>query len=305
MGKSERVISMGYAEKFVDMFPVKVKPYLKIMRLHDPTLNVMVFWPTAWSIELSRTTRHWPDGYLLLVFVMESFILHGAGLILNDMFDRSIDVKVKRTQSRPLVTGELTYKQAACLLVFSLSVGIALLLQFKRQCLWLLVACSICSSVYPISKKFIYFPEIVLGVSCSFSVLIGWIASIGELDWRASPLYISGVLYWTVSYTIYNCQDKRTDIKIGVKSATLKFGNQTGTWLWGFSCMFLTTLAISGYMCQQTWPYYLFLLISGAVIAHKLSSVDLDDPASCYEHYSFSVVGLTVLWGIMAGNLIK
>ncbi|XP_060566956.1 4-hydroxybenzoate polyprenyltransferase, mitochondrial-like isoform X2 [Ruditapes philippinarum] len=81
---------MSLAMAFVDMFPEQMKPYLKIIRMHDPTLNVMVFWPTAWCIELSNTSNL-PNVYLLTLFFLESFILHGAGLILNDIFDRSID----------------------------------------------------------------------------------------------------------------------------------------------------------------------------------------------------------------------
>ncbi|XP_060566955.1 4-hydroxybenzoate octaprenyltransferase-like isoform X1 [Ruditapes philippinarum] len=153
---------MSLAMAFVDMFPEQMKPYLKIIRMHDPTLNVMVFWPTAWCIELSNTSNL-PNVYLLTLFFLESFILHGAGLILNDIFDRSIDRQVKRTQGRPLLTGELSLTKAKCYLAILLSIGISLLLQFNYICLWLLTMCAVSSTIYPVSKRFMHFPEIVLG----------------------------------------------------------------------------------------------------------------------------------------------
>lgn len=248
-----------------------------------------MFWPCSWSIALSASPGCLPDLTMLALFGAGSVIMRGAGCTINDMWDKDIDAKVQRTSTRPLVTKELTNLDAWFFLGAQLGIGLLILLELNWNSI-LLGASSlgvfiifhgkfslmICFAglviVYPLMKRITNWPQFVLGMTFNWGALLGYSAVHGEVLWTAClPLYISGIC-WTVIYdTIYAHQDKVDDLIIGVKSTALTFGKDTKKWLTGFSGMMLSSLVVSGLVCDLSWPYYASTSIIAAHIAHQVS----------------------------------
>ena len=160
---------------------------------------------------------------------------------------------------------------------------------------------------YPLMKRVTYWPQLVLGFTFNWGALLGWSAVHGTCDWSVClPLYIAGVS-WTLIYdTIYAHQDKYDDVIVGVKSTALKFGNDTKYWLSGFTSAMLSSLILSGVMCDQTLPFYVSIGGIGTHIIHQIATVNLDDKEDCAKKFiSNRRVGLILFIGTLLGTLYK
>ncbi|XP_045166286.1 4-hydroxybenzoate polyprenyltransferase, mitochondrial-like isoform X1 [Mercenaria mercenaria] len=301
----QRAVSLS-TKKILEASPPKIQPYLRLLRFDKPIGTYLLFWPCTWSIGLAAQAGHLPNLYLLALFGLGSFVMRGSGCIINDMWDKEIDKKVERTKTRPLASGELTPFQALVFLGGNLSVALAILLQLNWYSVFLGSASMVLVIAYPLAKRYTYWPQVVLGLTFNYGAMLGWCAVKGELDWPILPLY-AGCLLWTLVYdTIYAHQDKYDDLLIGVKSTALKLGDQTKIWLTGFSSMMIGCLALTGQMCDQTWPYYTALTITGAHLAHQLYTVDLDNPDDCLKKFkSNTQLGAILFLGIVMGTLLK
>ncbi|XP_060584093.1 4-hydroxybenzoate polyprenyltransferase, mitochondrial-like [Ruditapes philippinarum] len=300
-----RPVSFG-TKAILDASPPKVQPYLRLLRFDKPIGTYLLFWPCTWSIGLAAQAGHLPDLYLLALFGLGSLIMRGSGCIINDMWDRDIDKKVERTKTRPLASGELTPFQALVFLGGNLSLALAILLQLNWNSVFLGAASMILVIAYPLAKRYTYWPQVVLGVTLNWGVLIAWSALKGSLEWPVLPLYTACVVYTMFYDTIYSHQDKYDDMLIGVKSTALKFGDQTKIWLTGFSSMMIGCLTLTGHMCDQTWPYYTAVALTGTHLAHQLYTVDLNNPEDCLKKFkSNTQLGAVLFIGIVMGTLLK
>ncbi|XP_060562122.1 4-hydroxybenzoate polyprenyltransferase, mitochondrial-like isoform X2 [Ruditapes philippinarum] len=300
-----RPVSFG-TKAILDASPPKVQPYLRLLRFDKPIGTYLLFWPCTWSIGLAAQAGHLPDLYLLALFGLGSLIMRGSGCIINDMWDRDIDKKVERTKTRPLASGELTPFQALVFLGGNLSLALAILLQLNWNSVFLGAASMILVIAYPLAKRYTYWPQVVLGVTLNWGVLIAWSALKGSLEWPVLPLYTACVVYTMFYDTIYSHQDKYDDMLIGVKSTALKFGDQTKIWLTGFSSMMIGCLTLTGHMCGQTWPYYTAVALTGTHLAHQLYTVDLNNPEDCLKKFkSNTQLGAVLFIGIVMGTLLK
>lgn len=305
-GSSIQDRSISYTQKILEATSPRIQPYLRLLRFDKPIGTYLLFWPCTWSIGLAAQAGHLPDLYMLALFGLGSFVMRGSGCIINDMWDRDIDCKVERTRARPLASGELSPFQALVFLGGNLSIALTILLQLNWYSVFLGAASMILVVLYPLAKRYTYWPQVVLGVTLSWGVLVAWSALRGSLELPVVPLYTACVLYTMFYDTIYSHQDKYDDMLIGVKSTALKFGDQTKVWLTGFSSVMIGCLALTGQMCDQTWPYYIALTATGAHLAHQLFTVDLNNPDDCLKKFkSNTQLGAILFLGIVLGNLLK
>lgn len=244
---------------------------------------------------------------MLAVFGAGAFVMRGAGCTINDMWDRSIDAKVHRTKSRPLVSGELTPKDAFVFLGAQLGVGLLVLTQLNWYSIVLGASSLGIVIAYPLMKRITHWPQFVLGLAFNWGCLLGWSATQGACDWAAClPLYAAGIS-WTIIYdTIYAHQDKVDDVLLGLKSTAIRFGADTKLWLSGFTGLMLSGLTVSGLMCDQTWPYYVSVGLVGAHIVRQVASLNMDNATDCAQKFiSNHQVGLLLFLGIVLGTLLK
>lgn len=233
--------------------------------------------------------------------------MRGAGCTINDMWDRDIDAKVWRTKDRPITSGQLTMFDALVFLGGQLGLGLLILLQLNWYSVLLGAASMSLVVLYPVAKRFTYWPQAVLGLAFNWGALIGWSAVQGQCNWAVClPLSVACVS-WTLIYdTIYAHQDKFDDIVLGIKSTALKFGDRTKYWLTGFATTMTSGLLATGLMCDQTWPYYTSVALIAAHLARQVVTLDIDNPDDCAKKFvSNRRVGMILFLGIVLGTYLK
>ncbi|RZC54513.1 hypothetical protein C5167_013369 [Papaver somniferum] len=264
IGKEEEVVC-NLSTSWIDLhLPKAVRPYAHLARLHKLS-------PT-WSITLASPSSKLLDIKMLVLFGIGSLFLRSVACVINDILDRDIDAKVERTKSRPLASGFLTPYQGLNFLVL-LYLGFLLQLNNRR------VTTAAINLLLSPHKE---------------ANILGWAAIEGSLNYVISlPLYVSGV-FWTLVYdTIYAHQDKEDDLRVGVKSTAILFGDQTKVWITGFGIASIITLWLSGYNASIGWPFYVSLIAASAQLAWQIWTVDLSNPADCSKKQNTLKDGLT------------
>jgi 4-hydroxybenzoate polyprenyltransferase len=197
-------------------------PYGQLMRLNRPIGALLLLWPTLWGLWLAA--RGMPKWHLILIFTAGVFVMRAAGCVINDYADRNIDGHVERTRNRPLATGAISDKKALTLFIILVAVAFALVLMTNKLTIELSVGALILAIIYPFMKRYTHMPQIVLGAAFAWSVPMAYTAQTGELSPDIWLVYVT-VVIWTVVYdTFYAMVDRNDDIKIGVKSTAILFG---------------------------------------------------------------------------------
>lgn len=199
----------------------KVKLLIQLGRYNYPTGAFLLMWPCFWGVlyELQLTEQVIST---LLLFFFGSFVMRGAGCCINDIFDKNIDKSVKRTKNRPLASEKLKVSEALIFVFFQLFIGLLIVLQFDFKVILFSFYIIPLVIIYPLFKRFTYFPQIILGIIFNWGILVGYLTQNFYLNPSVICLYLGG-LFLTVAYdTIYGFQDLKDDRKIGVKSLSLK-----------------------------------------------------------------------------------
>ena len=246
----------------------------------------------------------WPDWTLLGLFAAGAVVMRSAGCIVNDIVDRRIDARVERTRDRPLASGTITLRGALVFLGLLLAAGLIVLLQFNRAAIITGIASLGLVVIYPFMKRVTYWPQLFLGLTFSWGALVGWVAVRGALSVEPLVLYLAAVA-WTIGYdTIYAHQDKTDDVRVGVKSTALAFGERTKPLTGLFYAVFVAGTALACHLAGTGWPFLVVLAIAAADLARQLVTVDLDDPGSCHRAFvANNRIGLLVFAGIVLGRV--
>ena len=196
--------------------------YLRLARLDRPIGWLLLLWPTLWAVWIAgHGAPAWP---IVAVFMAGAIVTRAAGCVVNDYFDRDFDRHVERTRKRPLATGEISVRGA---LVFALCLGLlalALVLTLNPLAQWFAVAGALIAVTYPLFKRFTHFPQLYLGLAFSWGIPMAFAAQQDTVPSLAWILFLANLL-WTVAYdTMYAMADRPDDIKIGVKSTAIWFG---------------------------------------------------------------------------------
>ncbi|KAI7895577.1 4-hydroxybenzoate polyprenyl transferase [Mucor mucedo] len=295
--KEERTIYNNW----LDHLPAKIAPYAFLTRIDKPIGTWLLFWPCAWGISMASYSTGGSmmnTAAMIGLFGTGALIMRGAGCTINDLWDRDIDDKVERTKIRPITSGVISPKQAIGFLGLQLTAGLGILTQLNTYSILLGAASLSLVVTYPLMKRVTYWPQTVLGLAFNWGALLGWSAMTGSLDLTvAGPLYLGGVC-WTLVYdTIYAHQDKKDDIKAGVKSTALRFGEKTPQWLAGFSSGFVGLTALAGFMNDQGLPFYaISVLGTAAHLMWQLKTVNYNDPSSCWAKFKSNTWTGGILW---------
>lgn len=262
--------------------PEKVQPYALLMRLDRPIGWWLLLLPGWWSIVLASGgvahmgAREW---WIFLLFFMGAVVMRGAGCVVNDLWDRKLDMQVERTQLRPLASGAVGVKQAIVFLAVLSFLGLLILLQMNVLTIILGFLSIPLILIYPFMKRITWWPQVFLGLTFNFGALMGWAAVTGTIGLPAILLYAGGIL-WTLGYdTIYAHQDKSDDMMAGIKSTALLLGEESRKMV--AVCytialvLFFTALVLSG----QHW-LSLLIVFPAIHAAWQVLMWDMQDPAS-------------------------
>ncbi|GMT18205.1 hypothetical protein PFISCL1PPCAC_9502, partial [Pristionchus fissidentatus] len=295
------------AAELVARAPVPAQKYLRLMRADKPTGTMLLYWPAAWSLALAAPAGGAPSLQLLTLFAAGAFAMRSAGCVINDLWDKDYDRQVERTRTRPLASGEVSTPQAIGLLAGLLSGSLAILCTLNTQSI--LVGASSMALVvgYPLAKRYTNWPQIVLGATLNWGVLIAWTHLMPiEQWWKVLPLYFATCLHTFIYDTIYAHQDKRDDARVGVRSTALHLGERTRGVLGGCSAAILASLSLAGLATDQTWPFYAAAAATCAHVGWQATTVRTDDPDDCWDKFrSNTWLGALLLAGIITGNFMK
>lgn len=210
------IITRGW----VGHMPRPVRPYLYLMRLDRPIGTWLLLLPGLWAILLAGGIEEWRT---MILFAIGALVMRGAGCVVNDLWDRDLDGHVERTQTRPIPSGDVTIPQAFLFLFFLLCLGFSVLLQMNLLTIAIGVTSLLFIALYPLMKRWTWWPQAFLGLTFNFGALMGWAAVTGDVPWQAWVLYASG-FFWTLGYdTIYAMQDREDDALVGIKSTARLF----------------------------------------------------------------------------------
>jgi len=294
-------------QSLVNKSPENIQAYLKLMRLHAPIGFLLCYWPAAWGVCLATSAGMFPEWSMLALILTGAVTVRGAGCTINDMIDRKTDAQVERTKNRPLATGQVSMFDALVFLGGQLGVGLLVLMQLNSYSILLGMAAIVPIALYPFAKYVFSWPQLMLGLTFNWGALIGWSAIAGSCDWLACvPLYLA-CISWTLFYdTIYALQDKRDDVKIGVKSTAVTFGSSTPRMLGVFTASMMAGLCTAGAVTDQTLPYYLSLALAGGHMVRQILTLEPENSSDCGEKFKANNrVGLIICAGIIAGTLGK
>ena len=269
---------------WVDTFaPLPIRPYLRLARADRPIGSWLLLLPCWWSAGLAAIAagQPLPNPWHLALFFVGAFVMRGAGCTWNDILDRDLDAKVARTRSRPIPSGQVSVTAAAAFLAVQALIGLVVLLQFNRFTILLGIASLGIVAIYPLMKRIVWWPQIVLGLAFSWGALMGWAAWFGRLDAPAYLLY-AGAIAWVIGYdTIYAHQDREDDALVGVKSTALLFGRRTKPMLALFYGLAVILIGGAGAAAGAGLLFWVGLLAFAAHLAWQIARLDTADPDLC------------------------
>jgi 4-hydroxybenzoate polyprenyltransferase len=279
-------------------FKQKLRLYAELIRFDKPIGVYLLLWPTLWALAIAGEGA--PDPWVLLVFVVGVFLMRSAGCAINDYADRDIDRHVVRTKDRPLTSGRISEKEV--LLVFA-ALGLLaflLVLSLNQFTIWLSIGGLLLAVSYPFMKRLHYLPQVHLGAAFGWAVPMAFAAQTGSLPKQAWLLYVA-TLVWTVAYdTMYSMVDREDDLKIGIKSTAILFGEYDRAIIGLFQGLFILTLWLTGRELGFSAIYFYALGLAILLLSYEQFLIVYRVPENCFRAFLHNHwVGAIVFFGIM------
>ncbi len=272
--------------------------YAQLIRFEKPIGFYLLLWPVLWALAIAANGA--PDGWILFVFVFGSFLMRSAGCAINDYADRDIDLKVARTRERPLTSGKITSREALTVFAVLSLLAFSLVLTLNRFTILLSFVGILLAASYPYMKRLHYLPQMHLGAAFGWAVPMVFAAQTGGLPKQAWLLYVVALL-WAVAYdTMYSMVDREDDLKLGVKSTAILFGEYDRLMVAIFQVLFLAALFLIGLDLEFSAFYYLGLLIASLLLGYQQFLIADRAPAHCFIAFlNNHWVGAVVFAGII------
>ena len=281
----------------------QVKLFIELTRLTKPIGFMLLFWPCAWGLTLAYDFSNSLNEYFfyLILFFLGSVLMRSAGCIVNDILDKEFDAKVFRTKNRPIASGKISiklglfYTAILCLLAF------LVLINFNFFTILLALGSMPLAFTYPLMKRFTYWPQLFLGVTFNYGLILGWTAVKGDLE-IVPILFYFGAIFWTLGYdTIYGFQDIQDDEIIGLKSTAIKFKGDAKKFLFICYSLLIILFTMGGYYMNLNSSYYILGIIPLIhLFFYQMKNFNHADPSSCLSVFkSNNIFGLIVLLNIL------
>ena len=277
--------------------------FIELTRLKKPIGFMLLFWPCAWGLTLAFNFEKNIDLYIfyLILFFLGSILMRSAGCIVNDIFDKDFDQKVLRTKNRPLASGKISIKLAVIYSCILCLMALLVLLNFNYFTIILALGSMPLAFTYPLMKRFTYWPQLFLGVTFNYGLILGWTAIHGKIDLIPIVLYL-GAIFWTLGYdTIYGLQDVKDDEIIGLKSTSLKFKKNYKEFVFVCYSIFLICLIFSGYLIKLNLISLIFLILLFIyALFFEIKKVDINNSSSCLKAFKLNnfmgLIIFLILW---------
>jgi len=282
-----------------------LKIFINLARLNKPIGIMLLFWPCAWGLAYAHSIEQNLNQFLyyLFLFFLGSVLMRSAGCIVNDIVDTDIDKKVHRTKNRPLASGLISLKLALAYTAILCTLAFLILIQFNLLTIILGFASMILAFTYPFMKRITYWPQLFLGLTFNWGIVMAWTAMTNDVSAEIIILYIAAI-FWTLGYdTIYGIQDIVDDEIIGMKSTSIKFKKNIK--LFVSFCYFLSTFLLI-YLFNNKFGLNIFTLLVTIFIfslMYQIIKFKKNYPKTCLQAFKINnFSGLFLFLGIFLIN---
>jgi 4-hydroxybenzoate polyprenyltransferase len=294
---TQRVANSDFATRTLPPMLTTIGNYAELMRLHKPIGIFLLLWPTLWALWLASYGR--PSEQVFVVFVLGVILTRSAGCVINDYADRDFDARVQRTKDRPLATKKLEPGEALIVFAALSLFAVSLVSTLNRTTQWLALAGAVMIVSYPFFKRFFVLPQAYLGAAFSWSIPMAYAAQTGSVPRLAWLLFIANIL-WTTAYdTMYAMVDREDDLKIGLKSSAILFGDADCAMIGLMQAMTLFALLLVGLDMQLGFWYYLGLGGAASFALYQQVLIRDREPQACLRAFlNNNYFGMSIFAGI-------
>ena len=286
----------------------KINLFIELTRLKKPIGFMLLFWPCAWGLTLGYDFSKNINLYIfyLILFFLGSILMRSAGCIVNDITDKEFDKKVERTKNRPIASGKVSikvslfYTSILCILAF------LVLINFNWFTIFLAIGSMPLAFTYPLMKRYTYWPQLFLGITFNYGLILGWTSINENLGIIPIILYM-GAIFWTLGYdTIYGFQDIKDDEIIGIKSTSIKFKNNSNIFIFLCYSILFISLIILGVLMNFSKLYFLSLIIPFIhLFFFQIKNLEIKNSMNCLKLFkSNNALGLIILINIAIGKIL-
>ncbi|PSJ17945.1 4-hydroxybenzoate octaprenyltransferase [Nitrosomonas supralitoralis] len=281
----------------------RIKTYAQLMRLDKPIGILLLLWPMLWGLWFAA--KGLPDWHILLIFVLGTVLMRSAGCVINDFADREIDPHVERTKNRPMAAGRVSSKEALLLATGLSLCAFLLVLPLNQLTILLSVPALFLAGTYPFTKRFFSMPQAYLGIAFSFGIPMAFAAQTDSLPPVTGILMLAN-LFWVIAYdTAYAMVDKPDDLKIGIKTSAITWGQFDVLGVMVCHVCFIVIMIGIGQWQQMNLAYYAGLLVAAGLIAYQYTLIRNRERALCFKAFLHNNwVGMVVFAGIALDYLI-
>ena len=267
-----------------------LKIFIELTRLNKPIGFMLLFWPCSWGLAYAHSINKEANLFInyLILFFLGSVLMRSAGCIVNDIVDRDFDKKVQRTKKRPIASGRISINQALFYVFILCASAFIILIQFNLLTIILGMASMILAFSYPFMKRFTYWPQLFLGLTFNWGIIMAWVSMNNDISQNIILLYLSAI-FWTLGYdTIYGAQDMVDDEIIGLKSTSIKFKKNIKLFV---TLSYLITSILLVYLFSEHIGgniFSLFLGLFNMSLIYQIFKFNKNNSISCLNIFKFN-----------------
>ena len=285
----------------------KLQNYIELTRIKKPIGIMLLFWPCIWGLTIAYNFEDSIFIYIFytVLFFLGSTLMRSAGCIINDIVDKNFDKKVRRTKSRPIASGKITVIEAFIFAVLLCILAFLVLIQFNLLTIILAIGSMPLAFTYPYMKRFTYWPQLYLGITFNYGIILGW-SSINENVSIIPIIFYLGAIFWTLGYdTIYGYQDIKDDEIIGVKSTSIKFKTNPKKFVTICYLITLTLICMTGLMMNFKYVFFIFMIIPILhMFFYQIKNLNIKNDLNCLRIFkSNNMLGFIIYINIIIGKL--
>jgi 4-hydroxybenzoate polyprenyltransferase len=282
--------------------------FIELTRLKKPIGFMLLFWPCAWGLTIAYDFSKNLDDYFfyLVLFFFGSILMRSAGCIVNDISDKEFDKKVLRTKKRPIASGQVSVRLGFVYSIILCLLALLVLINFNKLTIILALMSMPLAFSYPLMKRYTYWPQLFLGITFNYGLILGWVCINEQLNIIPIILYM-GAIFWTLGFdTIYGFQDIKDDEIIGIKSTSIKFKKNPHLFLLLCYLLFITALIIVAKLLNFNYIFYFFMLIPiFHLLYFQIYNFNFRKPENCLKIFkSNNFLGLLILVNLLIGKII-
>ena len=282
--------------------------FIELTRLKKPIGFILLFWPCAWGLTIAFDFTNNLNTYFfyLFLFLSGSILMRSAGCIINDISDKKFDKKVERTKNRPIASGKISIKLALAYTVLLCALAFLVLINFNSLVIILALGSVPLAFAYPLMKRYTYWPQLFLGITFNYGLILGWL-SVNYESIHIPIIFYIGAIFWTLGYdTIYGFQDIKDDEIIGLKSTSIKFKKNPINFLLICYTVLIIILIYLGFIMNFNYLYFLFLIFPIIhLIFFQIKKIDIKNPQNFLNIFkSNNFLGFLIYINILVVKLI-